>query len=138
MAIKNGVRFPVAMGEIFPHGCHLVPASIVQAEDYDAATGRRSPSIDKVTGQRVFSCRVMDMDRELDGRSREMAVKILADVQPVAPTGQAFELVEFEHLMVTPYVNDKGRLAFSLRATGIRAAKPGRTGSAATTEGKAA
>jgi hypothetical protein len=30
--------------------------------------------------------------------------------------------VEFEGLTVTPYVNDKNRMAYSLRATGLKAA----------------
>jgi hypothetical protein len=116
------MRFAVAMSDVFPAGCHLVPDSIVEAQDYDEKTGRRSPSVDKVTGQRVFSCRVMDMDPDLEGRSRETVVKILADRMPVPPTRAAFELVEFEGLVVTPYVNDRGRMAFSLRATGMKAA----------------
>ena len=60
-------------------------------------------------------------------------VKILADRKPGPPTGTAFEPVEFEGLQVTPYVDTgrcqgKGRcgarMAFSLRATGIKAARP--------------
>ena len=58
---------------------------------------------------------------------REVAVKILADVQPVPPTGAMFEPVEFENLMVTPYANDKGRMAYSFRATAILAPR-GRKG----------
>jgi hypothetical protein len=127
MALSGGMRFKVSMGEVFPAGCALVPGSIVEAQDYDERTGRRSPAKDKVTGQRVWSCRVMDMDPDLDGRSREVAVKILADVQPVPPTGALFEPVEFENLTVTPYANDKGRMAYSFRATAIVAPKGGKT-----------
>jgi hypothetical protein len=67
----------------------------------------------------------------LKGRSRETAVKILADRMPVPPTRQPFELVEFEGLQVTPYVDTgrcqgrgrcNARMAFSLRATGLKAA----------------
>ncbi len=137
MALKGGTRFKVTMADVFPNGCNLVPASITEAQDYDERSGRRSPAKDKVTGQRVFTCRVMDMDPELDGRSREVAVKILADVQPVAPTGAPFEPVEFENLTVTPYVTDKGRMAFSLRATAILAPKGGKAAAAAPA-GKAA
>ena len=79
------------------------------------------------------------MDPELEGRSREVAVKILADVQPVPPTGGLFEPVEFEGLMVTPYANDKGRIVFSFRATGIVAVRGGKAqGSPAGSAGKAA
>ena len=127
MALKGGTRFKVTMGDVFPNGCHLVPASITEAQDFDQATKVRTPSVDKVTGQRVYSCRVMDMDPELDGRSREVAVKILGDVQPVPPTGAPFEAVEFENLMVTPYTNDKGRMAYSFRATAITAPKGGKS-----------
>jgi hypothetical protein len=133
MALRNGSRLPASMQDVFPHGCHLVPNSIVEAQDYDEATGRRSPAVDKHTGQRVFSVRVMDMDPELEGRSRETVVKILADRMPVPPTRAPFELVEFEGLQVTPYV-DTGRcqgrgrcgarMAFSLRATGMKTARP--------------
>ena len=127
MALAGGTRFKVTMAEVFPGGAALVPGSITEAQDYDERTGRRSPAKDKVTGQRVWSCRVMDMDPDLDGRSREVAVKILADVQPVPPTGAMFEPVEFENLMVTPYANDKGRMAFSFRATAIVAPKGGKS-----------
>jgi hypothetical protein len=131
--LGNGARLPVGMADVFPAGCHLIPDSIIEAMDYDEATGRRSPAVDQRTGKPVFQCRVSDRDRELEGRSREVVVKILADRKPTPPTGTAFELVEFEGLQVTPYVDTgrcqgKGRcgarMAFSLRATGIKAARP--------------
>ena len=62
-------------------------------------------------------------------------VKILADQMPQPPTRQLFEAVEFEGLTVTPYVDSgrcqgqgqgsrcKARMAFSLRATGLKAAR---------------
>ena len=133
MAFKNGTRLPVSMAQVFPHGCHLMPDSITEAIDYDEQTRTRTPAIDKITGKRVFQCRVADMDPELEGRSRETVVKILADRPPVPPTGQPFELVEFDNLQVTPYVDSgrcqgqgrcAARMAFSLRATGIKAARP--------------
>ena len=131
--LSSGVRLPATMADVFPAGCHLIPDSIIEAMDYDEATGRRFPAVDKQTGKPVFQCRVSDRDRGLEGRSREVVVKILADRMPAAPTGTAFELVEFEGLQVTPYVDNgrcqgKGRcgarMAFSLRATGIKAARP--------------
>ena len=100
MAFKNGSRLPVGMQNVFPNGCHLVPGSITEAMDYDEATGRRSPAVDKYTGKPVFQCRVSDRDRGLEGRAREVVVKILADRMPAPPTGTAFELVEFEGLLV--------------------------------------
>ena len=82
--------------------------------------------MDKLTGKRVFQCRVSDLDEDLEGWSRETVVKILADIAPVPPTRQPFELVEFDGLVVTPYVTDKGRMAYSLRAPASR--PPGQTG----------
>jgi hypothetical protein len=111
------------MNVVFPHGCHLLPDSIAEAVDYDEKTKTRRPAVDKVTGQRVWQCRVQDMDPDLAGRSRETVVKILADQMPVPPTRTLFEAVEFDGLQVTPYVTDRGRLAYSLRATGIKAAR---------------
>src|SRR4029077_17142215 len=111
----------------------VVPGATAEAQDCGEATGRRSPAGDKYTGKPVFQCRVSDMDPELEGRQRETVVKILADRMPNPPTGAAFELVEFEGLQVTPWVDNgrcqgKGRcgarMAFSLRATGIKAARP--------------
>ena len=131
--ITNGIRLPVTMQDAFPHGCCLVPDSIAEAMDWNEVTRQRTPARDKVTGQPVYSCRVSDLDPELAGRSREVVVKILADKMPVPPTRQPFEPVEFDGLMVTPYVDNgrcqgKGRcgarMAFSLRATGLKAARP--------------
>jgi hypothetical protein len=133
MALSNGARLPATMADVFPAGCHLIPDSITEAMDYDEATGRRSPAVDTRTGKPVFQCRVSDRDSSLEGRSREVVVKMLADRKPAPPTGAALELVEFEGLQVTPYVDSgrcqgKGRcgarMAFSLRATGIKAARP--------------
>jgi hypothetical protein len=121
--IRNGARFPVAMADAFPAGCALVPDSITEAQDYDEVTRTRSPAFDKVTGKKVWQVRVSDLDPELAGRSREVGVKILADREPAPPTGHPFELVEFENLTVTPYVTDKGRMAYSLRATGLKPAR---------------
>src|SRR5215472_10439720 len=123
MTIRTGARFPVGMAEVFPHGCHLVPDSIAEAIDYDEKTRQRSQAVDKLTSKPVFQCRVVDMDPELEGRSREVVVKISADREPVPPTRQPFEQVDFDGLTVTPYVTDKGRMAYSLRATGIKAAR---------------
>ena len=125
MAVKGGTRFAVTMGQVFPEGCHLVPDSIAEAMDYDEETRRRSPAVDKLTSKPVFQVRVVDLDPDLAGRSREVVVKVIADRMPVPPTRAPFEAVEFENLTVTPYVVDATkRLAYSLRATGIKAARP--------------
>jgi hypothetical protein len=124
MALRTGARFPVSMQDVFGHGCNLMPDSITEAIDYDEQTKSRRPARDKLTGKPVWQCLVADNDPELAGRRRETAVKIIADRQPVAPTGVPYELVEFEGLTATPYVTDKGRMAYSLRASGIKPARP--------------
>jgi len=49
-------------------------------------------------------------------------------VLPSAAGGLPFVPVEFAGLTVTPYVNQGGRLAYSLKATGVRALRGGRGG----------
>ncbi|GAA5176946.1 hypothetical protein GCM10023322_00370 [Rugosimonospora acidiphila] len=121
MALKGGTRFSVDGNDVFPGGCVLVPDSIGEVEDYDEKTGRRTPAKDKLTGQRVWQVRVMDLDPELGKRSRETTVKIIGDYQPVPPTGAPFEAVEFDGMTVTPYVTNNNRMAYSLRAIAMRA-----------------
>ena len=104
MALRNGSRFGGEHGAM----CSRMAAAWCRARSPRRRTttsrpGRRSPAVDKLTGKRVFQCRVSDMDPELAGRSREVVVKILADRMPAPPTGQPFELVEFEGLQVTPW-----------------------------------
>ncbi len=96
------------MAEVFPLGCHLVPDSISEVQDYDENTRVRTPSVDKVTGSRVWQCRVVDLDPELAGRSREVVVKILADRMPVPPTRAPFEPVEFDRLTGHPVRHRQG------------------------------
>ncbi len=124
--LKGGTRFSVDFTDVFPAGCKYLPDSVGEVEDYDEKTGRRTPAKDKLTGQRVFQCRVYDMDEELGKRSREVAVKLLGDVQPVPPVG-AFEEIEFVGMTVTPYVANNGRMAYSIRATGWQAPARGKS-----------
>ena len=71
------------------------------------------------------------IDPDPQARTRAVKVKVAAQAQPVipaAPPGSPFTLVEFTGLTVTPYVNQAGRLAYSVKATGIRAPGRGRPG----------
>jgi hypothetical protein len=124
MPLKNGARFPVRHEDVFADGLLFVPGSIGPVEDYNEVTKARTPSFDKVTGERVWQVRGLDLSPELGTRSREVAIKILADVQPVPPSNEVCP-IELVGLTVTPYVNDKGRLAFSFRASGVRAPSAG-------------
>jgi len=84
-----------------------------RAMDYDEKTKVRTPAADKVTGQRVWQCRVMDMDPELEGRSRETVVKIIADREPTPPTRAAFELVLLKAIGLLPDLDRYRWLVFT-------------------------
>ena len=98
--------------------------------NFDASTGEKFvQSTDKTTGQPLWVIEVIDADPQ--ARVRAVKVKVAAQVQPVVPAGpqgSPFTPVEFTGLTVTPYVNQAGRLAYSLKATGIRAPGRGRPG----------
>jgi hypothetical protein len=82
---------------------------------------------DKITGDLMWSVALYDADPEARHADRSIKVKIAAAVQPVLPEalpGMPFRSVEFDGLMVRPYVNGSGRLAYSFSARGIKAAKP--------------
>jgi len=96
--------------------------------DFDASKGDRFvQSEDKASGLPLWVIEVIDADPE--ARTKTVRVKIAAPVQRTLPpplAGSPFTPVEFTGLMVTPYVNQAGRLAYSLRAAGMSA--PGKPG----------
>ena len=69
------------------------------------------------------------IDPDPQARTRAVKVKVASDTEPVLPPsapGAPFVPVEFTGMTVTPYVNQTGRLAWSVKAEGVRA--PGRGG----------
>ncbi len=110
---------------MFPDGVYAA-GSFEPVRDFDASSnGRFVQSKDKQTGLPLWVVEVIDADQT--ARARTVKVKVAAQVQPVLPAGPAglpFVPVEFTGLTVTPYVNQAGKLGYSLKATGIRA--PGR------------
>jgi hypothetical protein len=97
--------------------------------DFDRSTREQAvQAVDRDTGELVWTVDVVDADPE--ARERTVRVKITAPVRPVPPEtapGVPFRPVEFEGLTATPYVattaSGRGRLAWSFRATGMRAPK---------------
>jgi len=94
-------------------------------------TGSSRP--DKATGQPVWVVEVIDADPA--ARDKTVKIKVASGAQPTLPTPPAempFVPAEFAGLTVTPYVNQAGRLAYSLKAagSGVRAVPGGlrRTG----------
>ncbi|MDR8407810.1 plasmid replication, integration and excision activator [Nonomuraea sp. 3-1Str] len=121
MAIQGPI--PISFEQVFPHGCYLV-GNVEQVKDFDASTnGRTVYAKDRTTGEPVWQVPVMDGDPTVKASQKTVAVKILSATEPIAPpavAGVPITPVEFVGMTVTPYVSQTGRLAYSLRATGMR------------------
>ena len=117
---------PVEFGMFFPDGAYIA-GPIDKLRDFDRSKGDRIvQQQDKNTGLPLWTVDVIDADPQ--ARQRTVKIKVAAEHQPVLPAppaGSPFVPVEFTGLMVTPYVNDAGRLAYSFKATGLRAASRG-------------
>ncbi len=128
MALQGPI--PVEFADVFTHGA-FAAGGFEPMRDFDASSGDRFVQAkDKVTGQPVWVVEVIDADPA--ARDKTAKVKIAAPVQPVLPAGPAgmpFVPVEFAGMTVTPYVNQAGRLAYSLKAAGVRSpGRPARAG----------
>ncbi|HEY9439453.1 MAG TPA: plasmid replication, integration and excision activator [Mycobacteriales bacterium] len=119
MAIKGAI--PVAFADVFPAGAFVLDVQAVR--DYDASkAGTPVQARDKESGQPVWAVDVIDADPE--ARQKSVKVKISAPVCPVLPPeagGLPFRPVEFDGLSVRAYVDGNGRVAYSFRASGMRA-----------------
>ncbi len=132
-------RFAVDFGEVFPLGAFVLGVEPAMAFSADAGAPKMQER-DKETGQLVWVVRALDANEEAARFGAEFKVKISADHQPVPPEklpGFPFAPVEFEGMTITPYANNKGRIAHSFRAKGMQAPGAGRK-SAASREPKAA
>jgi len=121
---------PVEFGNVFTHGA-FAAGGFEPMRDFDASSPDRFVQAkDRQTGQPVWVVEVIDGDPA--ARDKTVKVKVAAPDQPVLPPahpGMPFVPVEFTGLTVTPYVNQAGRLAYSLKAAGVRGAgRPGRAG----------
>ena len=138
------VRVPVDSSYVFAHGAMVV--SIEAATDFDLRGKVEDAQMrDKDTGQRVWVVIVIDLDQmyqpgeEPAGfrRTAEQKVRVISAQRPVPPPAQVAgfgPVVEFTDLTLTPYADTNkctgprdgrphrcaARLAYSLRATGIR------------------
>ena len=127
MAVQGPI--PVEFALVFPHGA-FAAGGFEAVRAFDASTvDRFVQSRDKMTGLPLWAVEVIDADPE--ARTKTVKVKVAAQAEPVlpaAPAGMPFPPVEFTSMTVTPYINQAGRLAYSVKATGVRGA--GRTGRA--------
>ncbi len=129
MAIKRRLR--VSMEDLFPHGAFLT-GDVVPVRDFDRSTREQFVQmVDKDTGLPLWEATGHDPDPEARKNDRQFTMKFATTHQPVPPEtlpGLPFRPVEFEGLEVTPYLDSNGprpKIAFSLRATGMRAPTPG-------------
>jgi hypothetical protein len=119
----------VEFGVVFPDGVYAA-GKFEMLRDFDRSSADRViQQVDKDTGLPLWVIEVIDPQE--DTRQRTVKVKIAAEYQPVLPSptpGSPFIAIEFEGLMVTPWVDDsrcqgKGkcsaRMAYSLKARGI-------------------
>ena len=127
MAVQG--PFKVVCEEVFPHGLGVV-SSVTPMADFDASTREnRVQARDRDTGLPVWVVEVMDFDP--DARERTFKVKIAADSAPAVPPlipGTPVRPVVLQGLTVTPYLketgNDRQKVAYSLRASGMAAPRP--------------
>ena len=123
MALQGPI--PVDFAQVFPRGVYAA-GPFEPVRDFEASKGDRFvQSKDKATGLPLWVAEVIDGDPS--ARQKSLRVKVAAADQPVLPAphpGMPFVPVEFTGLTVTPYVNQAGRLAYSLKAAGVRAARP--------------
>jgi hypothetical protein len=127
--------FPVEFGAVFPSGAYAA-GGFDMVRDFEKSQGDLViQQADKATGLPLWVIEVIDAEPE--ARQRTVKVKVAATYQPVlpdAPAGSPFIPVEFEGMQAIPYVDSsrcqgngdgkhkcRARLAYSLKATGVRA-----------------
>jgi len=122
MALRG--PFKIGFGEVFPHGA-FAKGRVEPVRDFDRSSKDNFVQMrDKDTGLPVWQVEVIDADPESKGSEK---VKIVAEVQPILPeplAGFPFAPVSFQGFTINPYVNQAGKLAYSLKATGIVGPKP--------------
>ncbi len=116
-------RFAAEFGEVFPFGAFVLGVEPSMEFQSDPQAPKRQER-DRETNQPVWVVRALDANEEAARFGAEFKVKIAATHQPVPPAklqGFPYAPVEFEGLTITPYANNKGRIAHSFRARGMRA-----------------
>lgn len=106
---------------MFPFGAFVLGVEPSMAFSADPSAPKEQ---DKEIGQLVWIVRALDANEDAAKLGAEFKVKVTAGHQPVPPAkiaGFPFAPVEFDGLTITPYANNKGRIAHSFRATGLRA-----------------
>jgi hypothetical protein len=103
----DGSMRRVRTEEVFPARCYLERDSISPA-----------PASDKLTGDAVYQCRVVDPNLEL----KDHVTVVNIDEKPVTAGWPRYALVEFDDLKVIPYETDRSAIRYTLRATRVHLA----------------
>jgi hypothetical protein len=132
--VPGSLKIPMPFEYAFPHGALL--RGVQAAVDFDKR-GKvdDDQARDKDTGERIWTVTLLDMDPQAARFGRDLVkVKVIAPHQPVPPESTVPgypPAVELENLVLVPWVDDskckaggtcRARLAYSMRATGLRAA----------------
>jgi len=130
-------QISVQFDSVFPDGAYAAGV-IEMVRDFDRSSADRPvQQADKETGLPLWVIEVIDPQE--NARQRTVKVKIAAQVQPMLPPpppGSPFTPVEFDGMTATPYVDASrchaketgrcgARLAYSFKATGVRAPSRG-------------
>ncbi|MYW04516.1 plasmid replication, integration and excision activator [Streptomyces sp. SID3343] len=111
----------VTFAAVFPF--EAFAKSVAPVADFEASKGgAKVQARDKVTGLPVWAVSVVNGDP--DAVEATVKIKVAADAEPELPDalpGLPFRPVEFDGLTVTAYLNQSNRVAFSFRASGVRA-----------------
>ena len=131
MAMHGQIQ--VQFGMVFPDGAYAAGGTEM-VRDFDRSTADRPvQQTDKDSGLPLWVVEVIDAQE--NARQRMVKIKVAAQVQPVLPPpapGSPFTAVEFGGMTATPYVDSSrcsgdgkhkcaARLAYSFKATGVRA-----------------
>lgn len=141
-------RFRVRQEDYFPHGLY-VTSEVEVVKDFDKSSRENTvQALDKESGVRLWEATVQDGDPRAPKQMRSFQVKFVAEHQPVPPEalpGTPFRPVYLEGMEVRPYVkegmNGRSSIAYSVRATGMRAPQasaPSSSGSDSTRRAKSA
>lgn len=133
MAVQG--PFQVGFDHMFPLGLYAV-GGVLPLFDFGASSKENKvQQRDRDTGLPMWTVDAIDSDPE--AREHSFKVKVIADHPPVLPDpapGSPFIPIALEGLSVTPYLKETGtdektgqiryKIAYSLRATGVTAARP--------------
>lgn len=132
--VPGSLKIPMPFEYAFPHGALF--RGVQPATDFDKRGKTQDDQLrDKETGERVWTVTLLDLDPQAARFGRDLVkVKIVAPHQPVPPESAVPgypPAVELEGLVLVPWVDDskcraggqcRARLAYSMRATGLRPA----------------